>query len=102
MDTAIPTVDYRLTAVQISVLDIDEHQQSAAIEDAIEIKWRGLTIVMAETCDGRFVYGAAAQRSGTEGSPTLARGTCWTRLLHSLASIRMKWAERSLTQPVKW
>lgn len=82
-----PGTAEEVTTVNVVELGIDADQQKAGIAEAVEITWRGFTIIVAETDGGLYCYGTSSHRIDRPPAPFFARAACWQRLLSSLPRV---------------
>jgi len=87
--------------VHVTELGVDADHEALGVVDAVEIRWRGITMILAETGDGVLVYGHSIVQSGTDGHRAIGRANAWHRLLTSLRTIRQRRFERHLTSHAK-
>lgn len=102
MDQAPPRapIDPR-DVVHVTELGVDADHEALGVADAVEIRWRGITMMLAETGDGLFVYGHSIVQNGTDGHRAIGRANAWLRLLMSLRNIRQRRFDRHLTSHAK-
>lgn len=87
--------------VHVTELGVDADQEALGVADAVEIRWRGITMILAETTDGVLVYGHSVVRAGTSGHHAIGRANAWHRLLTSLRNMRQRRFDRHLTSHAK-